>query len=232
MVRDVRPAEALSRGGFLNAPLLFVMVSRPHQYSRPSRRPRRWPPPHHSVFALLWLDSRSTSVLRAVLQEAGLHPESLESSFHLTVYHARRFIPGLRPVRRTVSIECDLAEIRTMVLVPGGENPRQGVIPSQHSLALRLTTRNVAVPEIQALRAEFAQLETDDVLGARAGSTRRRNAFGARHYQPHLKICGPRNGAPQNLTKFGKHLRASLDVVRFSFYEVRTSPPVGSSNSR
>ena len=119
-----------------------------------------------------------------------------------------------------------------MVLVPGGENPRSGVVPSQHSLALRLTTRNLAVPEIQALRGELMQLETDDVLGTRDRSTRTRNAFGARHYQPHLKICGPHNGAPQNLTRFGKHLRASLDVVRFSFYEVRTPPPVGSSNSR
>ena len=119
-----------------------------------------------------------------------------------------------------------------MVLVPGGDNLRRGVIPSQHSLAFRLTTRNVAVPEIQAFRAEITQMETDDVLGARAGSTRRRNAFGARHYQPHLKICGPHNEAPQNLTEFGKHLRASLYVVRFSFYEVRTSPPVGSSNPR
>ena len=168
----------------------------------------------------------------SALEEAGLHPESLESRFHLTVYHARQVIPGLRPVRRTVSIECDFAETRTMVLVPGGENPRRGVAPSQHSLALRLTTRNVAVPEIQALRAELTEMETDDGLGARAGSTRRRNAFGARHYQPHLKVCGPHNGAPQNLTEFGKHLRASLDVVRFSYYEVRTSPPAGSQISR
>ena len=71
-----------------------------------------------------------------------------------------------------MSIDCDLAETRTMVLVPGGENPRAGVIPSRHSLALRLTTRNVAVPEIQALRAEITQMQTDDVLGARAGRRR------------------------------------------------------------
>ena len=231
MVRDVLPAGAPGCG-FLNASLLFEMVSRTRPSSRAPRRPRRGAPFHHSVFALLWLDAASASALRAALEEAGLHPESLESSFHLTVYHARRFIPDLRPVRRTVSIECDVAETRTMVLVPGGENPRRGVIPSRHSLALRLTTRNVAVPEIQKLRAELTEMETDDVLGARAGSTRRRNAFGARHYQPHLKICGPRNGAPQDLTEFGKHLRASLDVVRFSYYEVRTSPPAGSSNPR
>ena len=208
------------------------MVSRTHQSLQPPRRPRHGPPSHHTVFALLWLDSLSTSALRAALEEAGLCPQSLESRFHLTVYHARRFIAGTRPVRRTVSIDCNLAETRTMVLVPGGENPRPGVTPSQHSLALRLTNRNVAVPEIQALRAEFMQIETDDVIGTRSRSTRRRNAFGARNYQPHLKICGPRNGAPLNLTDFGEHLRAQLEAVRFSFYEVRTTPPAGSSSSR
>ena len=119
-----------------------------------------------------------------------------------------------------------------MVLVPGGENPRADVIPSHHSLALRLTTRNVAVPEIQALRAELTQMETDGVLGTRTRSTRSRNAFGAPTYQPHLKICEPRNGAPQDLSVFGKHLRAQLDVVRFSFFEVRTTPPAGLSTSR
>ena len=119
-----------------------------------------------------------------------------------------------------------------MVLVPGGENPRSGVVPSQHSLALRLTTRNVAVPEIQALRAELTQMETLDVLGTRTRSTRSRNAFGARTYQTHLKICEPRNGAPIDLNVFGKHLRAQLDVLRFTYYEVRTTPPAGSPNSR
>ena len=70
------------------------MASRTYQSSRLPRRPRRHPLPHHSVFALLWLDSPSASALRAALEEAGLHPESLLSSYHLTVYHARRSGPA------------------------------------------------------------------------------------------------------------------------------------------
>ena len=224
MAGDILSAEARGVRDPLSVSLLFVMTSRPHQTPRPRRSP---PPSHHVVYALLWLDSPSAQALRAALEEADLHPPSLLLSFHLTVYHARRSIPGLRPIRRAVSIVCDLAETRTMVLVPGGENPRSGVIPSRHSLALRLTTRNVAIPEIQALRAELTQMETVDVIGTRARSTRSRNAFGARHYQPHLKVCKPRNGAPQNLTEFGKFLRAQLNFVRFGFYEVRTTPPAG-----
>ena len=146
MVRGVLSTEAPGGCDFLSTSLLFMMVSRTQQPSRRPRRPRRPPPSHPVVFALLWLDSpsasASASALRAALDEAGLNPQSLLSRFHLTVYHAREPIPGLRPLRRTVAIDCNLAETRTMVLVPGGENPRTGVIPSQHSIALRLTTRN------------------------------------------------------------------------------------------
>ena len=156
MVRGVLSTEAPGGCDSLSASLLFMMVSRTQQFSR---RPRRPPPSHHAVFALLWLDSPSAFALRAALEEAGLNPQSLLSRFHLTVYHARESIPGLRPLRRTVSIDCNLSETRTMVLVPGGENPRRGVIPSQHSLALRLTTRNVAVPEIQSASGREAGQE-------------------------------------------------------------------------
>jgi len=229
MASNILSAQTTGWCDFLSVWLLLVMSPRFH---RTPRSARHRTPSHHAVFALLWLDSSSAFRLRAALEEAGLHPRSLLSRFHLTVYHARRIVPGLRPERRTVSIDCDLGETRTMVLVPGGENPKRGVIPNEHSLALRLTTRNVAVPEIRALRAELTQLETDAVLGTRARSTARRNAFGARHYQPHVKICEPRNGASLNLTEFGRHLRAQLDIVRFDVYEVRTMRPARSPNVR
>ena len=231
MARYALPDEASGSCDFLSASVFFAMVSRTHQPPRPPHRPGRNRSPDHVVFAVLWLDLPSTSALRAALEEAGLRPQSLLSSFHLTVYHARRFIPGLRPVRRTVSIDCNLAETRAMVLVPGGENSRPGIIPARHSLALRITTRNLAAPEIQTLRAELTRMETLDVLGTRTRSTRRRSAFGARRYQPHLKICGPHNGAPQNLTEIGERLREQLDVLRFSLYEVRMTPPVGHRKS-
>ena len=68
MVRDVLSTEAPGGRDFLSASLLFMMVSRTQQFSR---RPRRPPPSHHAVFALLWLDSPSASALRAALEEAG-----------------------------------------------------------------------------------------------------------------------------------------------------------------
>ena len=146
-------------------------------------------PPRPVVFALLWLDASSSSVLCAALEGAGLVPAALLKRFHLTVYHARRKIPDLRPLRRSVSIDCDVAEMRTMVLVPGGENPRPGVKPSRRSLALRLTRRNCAIPDIQALRGELTCRETSAILGNRPGSSRNRSAFGARNFQPHIKFA-------------------------------------------
>ena len=115
-----------------------------------------------------------------------------------------------------------------MVLVPGGENPRHGIVPSRHSLALRLTRRNVAVPEIQALRADLTKMETLGVLGSRGPSSPSKSAFGARSYQPHIKICLPANGAPQDLSALGSRLRADLDLLRFDSYEVRAASVRGS----
>ncbi len=177
-------------------------------------------PSHPVVFALLWLDTSSENALYAALKDAGLKPRSLLNRFHLTVYHARRTIPTLEPTRREVDFLCNIAETRMMALAPGGENPRPRLTPNQHSLALRLTRRNHAVQHIQTLRSELTQMETRSVLGARPPSSKSRNAFGARNFQPHIKICRANNGAPQDLSIVGNHIRSMVDSLRFAIYEV------------
>ena len=179
---------------------------------------------HPSIFALLWLDCESTKALRFVLETIGLRSRSLTSSYHLTVYHARRQLPTLRTLSRQVSIDCDIEETRLMVLSPGGENPRNHLVPHKLSLALRLTKRNIAIPSIHELRHELIQLESSYILGKRRASSRNRSAFGARNYQPHIKICGPRNNAPSNLRIIGVRLRAELDVIRFHRFEIKAYP--------
>ena len=112
-----------------------------------------------------------------------------------------------------------------MVLVPSGENPKPGLQPSRHSLALRLTSRNSAISDIQTLRRELTVFETPTVLGKRSGSSHRKNAFGSRNFQPHLKICNPNNNAPDDLRLLGNCLRSQITNLRFNVYEinVRTS---------
>lgn len=218
-VRKARPPENCEIFGYFDY-VAEMQRQRKRFHGHNQRPPRR----HSTVYALLWLNRPSTSSLYNVLVAAGLHPNAIETRFHLTVYHARRIIPGLKPFRRHVSIRCDVAETRTMVLVPGGENPRPGVFPSHQSLALRLTRRNAAIPEIHKLRDELTAMETPMILGTRHSSTRNRNAFGARAYQPHIKICKPGNQAPEDLRIIGNHIRQELGFLDFDRYEVRIRP--------
>ena len=58
-----------------------------------------------------------------------------------------------------------------MVLAPGGENLRPELDPARRSVAIRLTRRNRAVPDIQALWTKMRRLETPEVVGTRKPST-------------------------------------------------------------
>jgi hypothetical protein len=76
-----------------------------------------------------------------------------------------------------------------MVFAPGGENPKLNIDAAHRSVGIRLTKRNLAIPEILLLRRHFFQFETVDVLGSLKKSSDWTNAFGARRFQPR-KISG------------------------------------------
>ena len=79
----------------------------------------------YEVYALLWVSSESTKIIRELLSHKCKIPvKAIERKLHLTVYHARRQLPGLTSYSRTVSIVADALETRFMVFAPGGENPR------------------------------------------------------------------------------------------------------------
>ena len=60
----------------------------------------------------------------------GIPKKAVHRRMHLTVYYARRFLPGLAEDLSTpISIELNVAETRFMVLAPGGENPRREFLP-------------------------------------------------------------------------------------------------------
>ena len=107
-----------------------------------------------------------------------------------------------------------------MVMAPGGENPRPELDPSRRSVGLRLTKRNVAIPKIQALRAGFFKYETPRVLGSRPPSTAWRNAFGSRHYQPHVTLLRPRPRVLIELPELGEIFRRYLQWIEFDRFEI------------
>ena len=181
-------------------------------------------PGHPAVYALLWLTRDSELQITDFLLSRGVDATSVHRGMHLTVYHARRFLPGLRLERRPVTVTADVAETRFMVMAPGGENPRDDIDPRRQSIGIRLTKRNQAIEKIQTLRREIYRLETPAVLGRRKPTTAWTNAFGARGYQPHIKVTGPRSGVPYNLSPIGDALRATLKTIRFDAFEVRYRP--------
>ena len=181
------------------------------------------PMPHRriEVNALLWLTSRSESEIARFLMSIGVPAASVRRGMHLTVYHGRRLLPGMRLRQAHVSIAADVKETRFMVMVPGGEVRRPGVDPKQCSVGVRLTRRNVAIPEIQRLREGIYRYETEDVVKGRHPTTAWRNCFGARRYQPHVTFVRPGNRLPPDLTATGRSFRASLSTIEFDRFEVR-----------
>ncbi|WP_419932302.1 hypothetical protein [Candidatus Poriferisodalis sp.] len=174
------------------------------------------------AFAFLHLSPQCTErVQRFLRDECGLPSDKLVDDPHLTVYHARRPLPNLRPCVTESTIRADVLETRFMVMAPGGENPRPELNPSRRSIGLRLTRRNAAIPKIQDLRAEFFKYETPRVLGSRAPSTAWSNAFGARHYQPHITLLRPRPKVPVNLRELGELFRQQVQSLEFDRFEIK-----------
>ena len=172
------------------------------------------------VYALLWLTRECEARLTEFLRSDGISPNAVQRGMHLTVYYGRRHLPGLSPVQQRVMISADVSETRFMVFAPGGENPQPKYDPSRLSVGIRLTKRNSAIDDIQALRETVYRFETPDVIGRRKRTTAWTNCFGARHYQPHIKLLRPGNGLQRDLTTIGKSFRASLNTIDFGKYEV------------
>ena len=65
--------------------------------------------------------------------------------------------------------------------------------------------KNIAQPEILRLRERLHIHETPEVLGSRRRSTHSFDAFGARHFQPHMALLRPGNGIDRDLKKLVRY---------------------------
>ena len=174
------------------------------------------------VYALLWVSRQSQDTISQLLHsECKIPKPAIQSNLHLTVYYGRRKLPELTPYCESVNIIADTIETRFMVFVPGGENPRYNIEPSERSVGIRFTRRNCAIDKIQSLRADIYRLETKDVIGNRKATSAWRNCFGARNYQPHIKLLWPNNKIDRDLTKLGTVFRSNLDHILFDRFEVK-----------
>lgn len=163
---------------------------------------------------MAFLEAKSEENLRSFFVDVcSVKPRLVATKMHCTVYHARRAIPGIADIEEQLLIAIPGQELRMMAMAPGGENPRPDIDPASCPVGLRV--RRSAADPLNALRMRFVVLETPEVLGGRLPSNRRRNAFGARHYQPHITVLRAGAVRDPDLSELGSLLRSSIGEIRF-----------------
>ena len=177
---------------------------------------------NYEVYAILWVTrSCEERIARFLFDKCRVPEDKIQRGLHLTVYYARRLLPGLAEVSRHIRINANIDETRFMVLAPGGENPRPELEPCKRSVGIRLTRRNQAIAKIQLLRKSVYQYETKKVVGNRMATTAWRNCFGARHYQPHIKLLRPGSRIKRDLTETGELFRSEIEQIEFGKFQIR-----------
>jgi len=177
-----------------------------------------------TVWALLMVRPDSEAKLHDFLvAELGIRRRFLRRQLHLTLYHARRPLPGLAPEEMPVDIQVPASRFRLMAMAPGGENPRPDVDMARVSIGLRVNRAASEADAIFRLRSRFYLHETPRVLGQRKPSHHRRSAFGARSYQPHINLIWGGSGLDPDLTKAGTLFRALGPLVAFDRLVVRVN---------
>lgn len=165
------------------------------------------PPKTHpkEIWAQLILCQEDAECLRTFFVEVGLPSQAVARRPHITVYHSRRLVPGVRSYAEPADATILAADTRFMVLAPGGENPRDDLDPARRKVGIRI--RKPARGQIQEYRSRLIELESPEVFGSRRPSTRTRSAFGARMFQPHMTLLQPGSGIDRDLTKIGRLFR-------------------------
>src|SRR5262245_8875475 len=85
----------------------------------------------------------------------GVRSEALKSNLHVTVYYARRALTGLSDREERIDIEIDPANLRFMVMAPGGENPRPDIDVAAYEIGVRVKPGAPERLRIEELRARF-----------------------------------------------------------------------------
>ena len=175
----------------------------------------------YEINALLRVSKRSEDRIGNFFAEHyNLKRGRFRSGLHLTVYHGRRPLPGLQPGIETCRISASTSETRFMLLVPGGENPRDELDAHVHPVGVRLTKRNPAIPDVQKLRRQIYRLETKVAVGTRKPTTAWTNCFGSRHYQPHIELLRRWHKVKASLTEIGSLFRTEVNDIEFDQFQV------------
>lgn len=149
------------------------------------------------------------------MQEYNILPNFLISNLHLTIYHSRRPMPDIEEIFKSCHLSIDTMDTRFMVLAPGGENPRPDLVPAERKIGIRIHKASKFREKILEYREQFFLHETPKVLGLRKASSKTKNAFGARSFQPHIAILKSGSGIQTNLTEVGGNFRDFVQEIHF-----------------
>lgn len=173
------------------------------------------------IWAQLWLCEEDCGRIRDVLSSEGIAKRGkIFTKMHITVYHGRRSMPGLLTRVEPIDLVVPTLTTRFMVMAPGGENPRVDLEPAHHKVGIRIQRQNPARAAVDELRSRILVYETRQVLGRRPPSDHKRNAFGARHFQPHMAILRAGSGIERDLTRIGTIFRTRIASLRFNRFTV------------
>ena len=143
---------------------------------------------------------------------------------HLTFYHSQVLIPEIKTIEKEIYIILPASETRFMVMVAGGENPIPGVDPGMNKVGIRIQHKSSVLEEIFEMRNELTRFETPEIIGDRSPSSRKKSAFGARHFQPHMSLLKPGSGIESDLTIVGKLFREKMGDLIFDKYKIDIVP--------
>lgn len=125
------------------------------------------------VWAQLVLsESDSHRIRELLMHECGIKSHRIVSAMHLTVYHARRPMPGVISTAEPARVVIPAEDTRFMVLAPGGENPRPHLVPAKRKVGFRLMRRSSAMSAIMAYRAAA---RARNIEGARPTAAQRQS---------------------------------------------------------
>lgn len=181
----------------------------------------------HSTYAMLFLDRDcERDLTQWFVESIGLQRRFVVKGMHLTVYHGRRRFDGLENYQEETEVKVPLVDLRFMAPAPGGENPRPDIDTTRIGIGARIHKSSSALLAIRAIRQRFYPLETADLLGpSRRASDAHNSAWGARKFQPHIKLLHGGSGIDPDLTRTGWLLRARGGALRFDRLAVRCRHP-------
>lgn len=173
---------------------------------------------------MLFLSKRDAHrIRRFFISEIGVKPRFVLRNLHITVYHAGRNMPGIKPVSEPAKVVLPALETRFMVMAPGGENPRPNLEPARRKVGIRVHRQSEAMEAILKFRQRLVEHESQSVLGNRKPSTSRKSAFGARRFQPHVTLLRPGSGIDRDLTKIGTRFREVFREFTFNRFAIEVT---------